>query len=349
MSGDNIGQDIDKYLQATGKNTSKLRLGALFYLGSDQTSISALYQQLNALIKYKSEWIAGPILGRVSAIILFLEKDSDGQDQIDILNSLLENPDFLPFISYHVSSIFDKEAIDNAWKEVLNASLFNTEKQFYSQGAFEKEKKFAIAFRDSSLGKSSAAFEAMLLGFEENSDLLLENIKIRLNAIFMFAGMHLILKNSLGSQEQQAILDIGFIQKAENLETIKVASRRHLALLLDYLARTETFSYTLNKAIAYIRKNYSSPLSLNSLSDIVAMSPGNLSRLFVKETGKGFSDYLVHVRLEKAKEQLHNKEKSVKEISVNCGYADANYFARLFKKEFGLTPSEFRGGDDNVG
>ena len=55
-----------------------------------------------------------------------------------------------------------------------------------------------------------------------------------------------------------------------------------------------------------------------------------------------FSAWLNEFRVEKAKEQLTATRLSVREGSLACGYADANYFARVFKRITGMTPSEYR-------
>ena len=55
-----------------------------------------------------------------------------------------------------------------------------------------------------------------------------------------------------------------------------------------------------------------------------------------------FSAYLNEFRVEKARELLASTRLSVREVSVACGYSDANYFARVFKRVTGKTPSEYR-------
>ena len=82
-------------------------------------------------------------------------------------------------------------------------------------------------------------------------------------------------------------------------------------------------------------------ISLESAAAEVPLSPGRLSRLFVEETGRGFSDFLTEIRIERAKELLVEPGASVKLVSAACGYPDPNYFARLFKKATGYTPSAF--------
>ena len=69
-----------------------------------------------------------------------------------------------------------------------------------------------------------------------------------------------------------------------------------------------------------------------------------LTNIFTdQETGKNFIEYLTEIRLKNARELLQNSQLSIKEICVQSGYGDPNYFSRIFKKYEGVTPSEFRG------
>ena len=60
------------------------------------------------------------------------------------------------------------------------------------------------------------------------------------------------------------------------------------------------------------------------------------------ETGENFIDYLTSLRIIKAEELLKNSDISIKEICFEVGYRDPNYFSRIFKKNIGITPTEFR-------
>ena len=98
------------------------------------------------------------------------------------------------------------------------------------------------------------------------------------------------------------------------------------------------------KAKEYIANNYNKRYFLDSVATYVDKSPYYFSKLFKDETGENFIDYLTNIRIEKAKEMLSNKELSIKEICINVGYSDPNYFSRTFKKCIGITPSEYREG-----
>ncbi len=98
----------------------------------------------------------------------------------------------------------------------------------------------------------------------------------------------------------------------------------------------------VEQAKEYILSHYNSDLSLDDISRIVDISPYYFSKIFKEETGVNFIDYLTNIRIEKAKELLLSTDCSMKEICTRIGYSDPNYFSRAFKKNVGVTPTEFK-------
>lgn len=105
----------------------------------------------------------------------------------------------------------------------------------------------------------------------------------------------------------------------------------------------------VEKAKEYMKENYSKDLSLDEVSKVVNISPYYFSKLFKEEDGTNFIDYLTEIRMDKAKMLLMDKNLSMKEICVAVGYADPNYFSRTFKKNVGVTPTEYREGKGENG
>ena len=113
-------------------------------------------------------------------------------------------------------------------------------------------------------------------------------------------------------------------------------------------SRSQMGAYTgpIRKAVNTLRHNYSQNLSLNQLAEQVNMSPSHLSRTFSKEVGMSISRYVAALRCEEAASMLKNGDASIQEISAYVGYLDNNYFVKVFKKQYGMTPSEYRAGKD---
>lgn len=92
----------------------------------------------------------------------------------------------------------------------------------------------------------------------------------------------------------------------------------------------------------YLRENYMYELSLDSVGDILHISPAYLSTQFKKYLHVGFLDYLTEVRMQAARELLADPLRPTAEVAGMVGYEDASYFARAFKKKTGLTPTQYR-------
>ncbi len=98
----------------------------------------------------------------------------------------------------------------------------------------------------------------------------------------------------------------------------------------------------VERAKGYIQENYKRDLSLDELSKELDISPYYFSKLFKEEAGSNFIEYLTTLRISKAKEMLRDPSHSMKEICAQVGYSDPNYFSRIFKKNVGYTPTEYR-------
>lgn len=92
----------------------------------------------------------------------------------------------------------------------------------------------------------------------------------------------------------------------------------------------------------YVKEHYSEKITLNSLADSVGFSKYYISRLFKQHMGVTIIDYLIRVRLDRAKELLKAGEYSIKQISFMVGYSDPNYFTWSFKKYLGISPIKYR-------
>src|SRR5699024_6376091 len=91
-----------------------------------------------------------------------------------------------------------------------------------------------------------------------------------------------------------------------------------------------------------IHTQYSEPLTLEDLSRQAGLSPKYFCRVFRQLTGRTPIDYLLYYRVECAAEMLCASQDSITDVAMACGFGDAGYFDRMFRRFKGKTPGEFR-------
>lgn len=98
----------------------------------------------------------------------------------------------------------------------------------------------------------------------------------------------------------------------------------------------------IRRAQEYIHQNYAGAISLESTAEEVGISSAYLSKIFKEINGVGFSEYLNNVRLEASKKLLSGTSLSIRDVAAEVGYIDEKYYSKLFKKQFGIKPTEYR-------
>ncbi|NEW04740.1 AraC family transcriptional regulator [Paenibacillus sp. SYP-B3998] len=96
------------------------------------------------------------------------------------------------------------------------------------------------------------------------------------------------------------------------------------------------------QAIRYIHEHYREHVTLESLVEMLDCNSRQFLRLFKSQKNTSPIDYLIHVRMNKAKELLLNTSLTLKEIAESVGYSDSYYFSRIFKKYEGVAPTSFK-------
>ena len=92
----------------------------------------------------------------------------------------------------------------------------------------------------------------------------------------------------------------------------------------------------------YLMKNFEKQVNLEEVSQHFYLSPAYLSSYFKKETGTTMTDYVVMLRIQKAKKLLCETNKTVDEVAKEVGYSNHNYFSVVFKKTTGYSPMQYR-------
>ncbi len=102
-------------------------------------------------------------------------------------------------------------------------------------------------------------------------------------------------------------------------------------------------SYAVNRIISYLSENYDQKISLEQIAHNMYLSPVYISKIFKEETGESPINYLIKIRLEKAKNILLNGSNgSIKSIANQVGYEDVYHFSKLFKKYYGISPLYYK-------
>lgn len=137
-------------------------------------------------------------------------------------------------------------------------------------------------------------------------------------------------------------------RKVLQLETIKETEKWMCNQLCDMTKhiineQSQRSKRIIGRIKIVIQERYSDNITIQSLSEEFYLTPNYISLLFKQETGENFKEYLTMVRMEKAKTLMKDISLKLYEIAEATGYADPDYFTKVFKKYIGATPTEFRG------
>lgn len=108
---------------------------------------------------------------------------------------------------------------------------------------------------------------------------------------------------------------------------------------IKYLGNDEK---RLQIVFQYVNDNYMFPITTADIADYVFLSYPYFCKMFKKHMKITFMEYLNKVRMVEAKKLLINSNLNIGDIAAKTGYRDQNYFSRLFKESFDMTPSEYR-------
>ena len=100
--------------------------------------------------------------------------------------------------------------------------------------------------------------------------------------------------------------------------------------------------YLFQTICSYIQSHFHEPLTRESIAETFGVTPNHVSRVFQREGMMRFWDYVVMVRVDRAKFMLRTYDFPVKEVSRRCGYDDSDYFCKLFRRKARMTALEYR-------
>jgi AraC-like DNA-binding protein/ligand-binding sensor protein len=115
---------------------------------------------------------------------------------------------------------------------------------------------------------------------------------------------------------------------------------RYVDNIFDYSSKKNMD--VVYRAVQYMRQNYSSKITLEDVAKAVYLSPTYLCKIFKKEVGCNFNEYLNQLRIEKSKQLLMERGNRIVDVMTVVGFEDQSYFTKVFKKVAGVSPKHFR-------
>ena len=357
MLGERFGPDLDRYCAALGIQDPLAVVAVAAFLpphGSPNPDAEAevLHEKFRATVRYKTRALAGPLVTGHSLVLLPLKDEDEVEGAMETLRSVISQTHASEIARGYLRLGFGTaKPLANAcasWSEAMGDLLgsrrsADSDRLVATDKPFEDDESFLEGLVGGSPDRARLALERLMEPLCAMPEPPLAG-KYHLISLFGAAYRILSRRGLLESPDAFAMMDFEDLRTAGSASALNFAVRARFSKLVDVMTRKPHWSPTVARAIAFVKENYGRQMSLEFAAYSVGISPNRLSRLFSEETGKGFSDFLIEFRIEKAKALLSMPGASIKQVSMSCGYPDPNYFSRLFKKVTGLTPTAFSSG-----
>lgn len=237
-----------------------------------------------------------------------------------------------------VSPINSLSHNDNFDELLINMKAMETRYQFENEliqavtlGQIHKESVLFASI-------SEQAFEKRLTDPLRNA----KNYCIIMNTLLRKAaengGVHPVYIDRVSSEIASKIEQLSSL--SENTELMRDIFRTYCRLVRKHALKA--FSQVVQKTVLIIDSDLSADLSLSTLAENQNISPGYLSTIFKKETGKTVSEYIREKRVKHAAHLLSTTHLQIQTVALHCGIMDVQYFSKIFKKHTGMTPREYR-------
>lgn len=151
-----------------------------------------------------------------------------------------------------------------------------------------------------------------------------------------------VISESVSSYMMNFAVDEGITMLKNNVKKILFDINNTILFSME-----KKSNFIVERAKEYIKNNYTKDLMLDDISEHLKISSYYLSRIFKKEMGMNLIDYILTERIDHSKELLSGTEALIKEISIQVGFSDPNYFCKVFRKIIGVTATEYRNMNRN--
>lgn len=229
--------------------------------------------------------------------------------------------------SFDTIFIYDKQAMDQEvrFPDEIMGRMINAMRSLNEEGLDLHIKELMQVYKESSCGI------------------------LRLKSHMLFLGSNLErLCESFGIDEQYSKNILTFVSNIEEiksfteLEAVLKSNINAISNGIKQIKEYKAKSYRMNNIMKFVDENYTRDISLQEVAEYASLSVGYLSNYFKTEAGMSFVEYITFKRMERAKELLVSTNDKSYHIAEQVGYGNSQYFTTLFKKQIGVTPSEYR-------
>jgi len=113
-------------------------------------------------------------------------------------------------------------------------------------------------------------------------------------------------------------------------------------IILDIPERVETKSVLFDSMLNYVQFNFMNEITIRDIAQACACSQSTVCHVFKQYTGKSIKKYIDNLRINQAKRLLSTSDLPINRIAQLCGFSNINYFPTAFKKQIGISPTEYR-------
>ncbi len=246
-------------------------------------------------------------------------------------------PNFEQFSLSYEQAIYALEAAQQNVHASYSIYNENTEDTKLENVPLELEKKLLESVQRGDVQATVRAFDTYFLTMQQFVTYKVDRIKKETENVFI------VLSRSMQELGYQKDLTINFSQ-LETATQIKEAAKAHLANITMQIKswRSNGLLGIITEAKQYIQNNYMRSITLEDVANEVGLSSYYFSKIFKEHVEQSFIEYVTEWRISKAKTYLLDNNLSLKEIAITIGYKDPNYFSRVFKKEVGMSPTDYR-------
>lgn len=160
-----------------------------------------------------------------------------------------------------------------------------------------------------------------------------------LNVLYTYLKSKEILPNKLFQSNNYHVLSH---VACKSVEEMKLYLKYVINTANDYLEASTSEQSVAERLKKYVDQHYTEDIHTSDIADVFFIDSDYGSKLFKKQFGISFKNYIIQKRIETSKQLLIHTDLSINAVSINVGYENYSYFTRLFKKIEGITPTEYR-------